>query len=120
MAQSFQQDGITIIEMDEAYNALEEAPIEALARLLLAEVDKIPIRPLLVLDFSKTVYMGSRVLEVLFRTWKRLKERKGRMVLCSVQPFCGEVLEITKLDRIWDILPDRKSAIEAVQAEVAT
>jgi hypothetical protein len=42
------------------------------------------------------------------------------MVLCSVQPFCGEVLEITKLDRIWDILPDRPSAIAAVQAEPAT
>ena len=119
MAKSFQQDGVTIIEMDETYNALEEEPIEALARLLLAEVQKAP-RPLLVLDFSQTVYMGSRVLEVLFRTWKRLKERKGRMVLCSVQPFCGEVLEITHLDRIWDILPDRKSAIEAVKLDPET
>jgi anti-anti-sigma factor len=120
MAKSFQQDGVTIIEMDETYNALEEEPIEALARLLLAEVQKVPARPLLVLDFSQTVYMGSRVLEVLFRTWKRLKERKGRMVLCSVQPFCGEVLEITHLDRIWDILPDRDSAIKAVKEEPAS
>jgi anti-sigma B factor antagonist/stage II sporulation protein AA (anti-sigma F factor antagonist) len=117
MAVSCRQEGVTIIEMDESYNALEEEPIEALSDLLLAEVAKAPGRPLLVLDFSKTTYMGSRVLEVLFRTWKRLKERKGRMVLCSVQPFCGEVLQITHLDRIWEVKPDRASAIEALRAD---
>ena len=117
MAQSFRQDGITIIEMDEAYNALDEEPIEALSSLLLSEADKSPGPPLLLLDFSKTVYMGSRVLEVLFRTWKRLKERQGRMVLCGVQPFCGEVLQITHLDRIWDLLPDRQSGLETLKAK---
>jgi anti-sigma B factor antagonist/stage II sporulation protein AA (anti-sigma F factor antagonist) len=117
MAVSCRQDGVTIVEMDESYNALEEEPIEALSDLLLAEVAKAPGRPLLVLDFSKTTYMGSRVLEVLFRTWKRLKERKGRMVLCSVQPFCSEVLQITHLDRIWEIQPDRAAAVRAVQGE---
>jgi anti-anti-sigma factor len=117
MARSFQQDGITIIEMDETYNALEEEPIEALSNLLLTEVENNRGRPLLLLDFGQTVYMGSRVLEILFRTWKRLKDRKGRMVLCSVQPFCAEVLQITHLDRIWDILPDRQAAIAALRAD---
>ncbi len=117
MAVSCRKDGVTIVEMDETYNALEEEPIEALSSLLLSEVSKVPDRPLLILDFSKTTYMGSRVLEVLFRTWKRLKERKGRMVLCGVKPFCGEVLQITHLDRIWQVVPDRAAAMEAIRTE---
>ncbi len=117
MAQSSRQDGITFIQMDETYNALDEQPIEALSALLLAEVDKCEGRPLLVLDFSNTVYISSRVLETLFRTWKRLKERKGRMILCSMQPFCKEVLQITHLDRIWDLAPDRAAAVAMFQAE---
>lgn len=120
MAQSFRQDGITIIELDEAYNALDEAPIEALAALLLAEVEKAPGSPLLLLDFSRTHYIGSRVLEVLFRTWKRLKERQGKMVLCGVQPFCGEVLQITHLDRIWQTVPDRQAGFDALHATAAS
>lgn len=119
MAQAFRQDGITIIELDEAYNALDEEPIEALARLLLSEAEKAPNPPLLLLDFSKTHYIGSRVLEVLFRTWKRLKDRKGRMVLCGVQPFCGEVLQITHLDRIWETVPDRQAGFDALHAKAA-
>ena len=117
MAHSTRQAGVTIIEMDEAYNALDEGPIEALASLLMTEVEKAPDRPLLLLDFSRTVYMGSRVLEVLFRVWKRLKDRDGKMVLAGVQPFCGEVLQITHLDRIWDIVPDRQAAIELLKAD---
>lgn len=120
MARSSRHDGITIIEMDEAYNALDEEPIEALAALLLSEAQQTPGPPLLLLDFSKTVYMGSRVLEVLFRTWKRLKDRHGRMVLCGVQPFCGEVLQITHLDRIWEILPDRQAGLDALQAKATS
>lgn len=117
MAVASQQDGISIVEMDESYNALEEAPIDALSDLLLSIVENAKDRPLLVLDFSKTIYMGSRVLEVLFRTWKRLKERQGKMVLYGVQPFCAEVLQITHLDRIWEIHPNREEALAAVQRE---
>lgn len=115
MASVRQQDGITIVEMDESYNALDEGPIDALAALLMREIDKAPGPPRLVLDFTRTSYISSRVLEVLFRTWKRVKERDGRFVLCGVQPFCGEVLQITHLDRIWDIVPDCKAAIEAMK-----
>jgi anti-anti-sigma factor len=117
MAVSCREDGVTIVEMDERYDALVEEPIEALSNLLLSEVDNAPGRPLLILDFSKTVYMCSRVLEVLVRTWKRLLERKGRMVLCSVHPFCAEVLQITHLNRIWEIQPDRKAALAALLGE---
>jgi anti-anti-sigma factor len=116
MASALQQGDVTIVEMDESYNALDEGPIDALSDLLLAEVEKAPDPPRIVLDFSNTTYISSRVLEVLFRIWKRLKERQGKMIICSVQPFCGEVLQITHLDRIWHLAPDRKTALEEVRS----
>jgi anti-anti-sigma factor len=83
----------------------------------LAEIEKAPDPPKLLLDFSNTKYMGSRVLEILFRTWKRVKERKGKMIICGVQPFCSEVLQITHLDRIWQLSPDCREAMEAMRTE---
>ena len=115
MASVRQQDGIAIVEMDESYNALDEGPIDAMSALLMKEIDKATGAPRLVLDFTKTSYISSRVLEVLFRSWKRVKERDGRFVLCGVQPFCGEVLQITHLDKIWEIVPDCKAALAAMK-----
>lgn len=115
MASARQQDGITIVDMDESYNALDEGPIDALAELLMRQLEKASGPPRLVLDFTNTNYISSRVLEVLFRTWKRVKERDGRFVLCGVQPFCGEVLQITHLDRIWEMTPDCKAALAAMK-----
>jgi anti-anti-sigma factor len=116
MATVRQQDGVTIVEMDESYNALDEGPIDALSELLMSQIEKASGTPRLVLDFTRTNYISSRVLEVLFRTWKRVKERNGQFVLCGVQPFCGEVLQITHLDRIWDMHSDSQAAVAAVKA----
>jgi stage II sporulation protein AA (anti-sigma F factor antagonist) len=111
MANLCRQDDFTVVELDRSYDALDEQPIEALTELLLREIEtRQPVQ--LVLDFSNTVYISSRVLEVLFRSWKRVKEHHGRMVLCSLSPFCAEVLHITHLDAIWEIEATREQAIE--------
>lgn len=115
MANISREDGVTIVELDHSYDALDEKPIEALSQLLLSETDS-QETPHLLLDFSETVYISSRVLEVLFRTWKRVKDRRGRMVLCSLSPFCAEVLHITHLDTIWDIDPTRQQALQRLRS----
>jgi anti-anti-sigma factor len=113
MATLCRQDDFTVVELDRSYDALDEQPIEALTDLLLREIEaRQPIN--LVLDFSNTEYISSRVLEVLFRSWKRVKDRRGKMILCSLSPFCAEVLHITHLDAIWQIEPSREVAIERI------
>lgn len=113
MAYITEEQGVTILLLDKSYDALDEAHLDSLSRMLLQQIEGAP-RPLIVLDFSQTEYMGSRVLEILFRAWKRVNDRGGRMAFCCLSPFCAEVLHVTRLDTIWPIESSRKSAIDRV------
>jgi anti-anti-sigma factor len=113
MARIVRQNDITIVELDERYDALDEGCIEELSDLLLAQVEQIQ-PPWMILDFARTVYISSRVLEVLFRGWKRINDREGRLVMCNLGEFCAEVIHITRLDTVWDIQPTRDAAIERI------
>ena len=114
MAYVTDEQGVTVLLLDKSYDALDEAQMESLSRLLFQQVEGSQ-RPLLLLDFTHTEYMGSRVLEILFRTWKRVTDRGGRMALCCLSPFCKEVLHVTRLDTIWTIESSRKSAIDRLK-----
>jgi anti-anti-sigma factor len=114
MAYVTDEQGVTVLLLDKSYDALDDAQMDSLSRLLLQQVEGAPT-PLLVLDFSQTEYLGSRVLEILFRTWKRITDRGGRMVLCCLSPFVSDVLHVTLLDSIWTIESSRKSAIDRLK-----
>jgi anti-anti-sigma regulatory factor len=43
---------------------------------------------------------------------KRAKEAGGNLVISGVQGKVEEVLKITNLDKVFEIFPDNKSAIE--------
>ncbi|HEV3021306.1 MAG TPA: STAS domain-containing protein, partial [Pirellulales bacterium] len=74
--------------------------------------------PALVVDLSRTRFIGSSFLGVLIRAWKRLRDRDGRMALCCVPANCTEVLRVSKLDSVWSIYPTRDDAVrEVVEGE---
>ena len=68
----------------------------------------------LVLDFHKTSYYGSTALGFFVRLWKTICTRKGRMAFCNLSDHEKEILEITKLDGLWDICSTRAEALKAV------
>ena len=70
----------------------------------------------LVIDFHKTDYFGSTALGFFIRLWKRIQERKGRMILCNLSDHENESLQVTKLDECWDRLPSRADALKAIKA----
>jgi anti-anti-sigma factor len=113
MATVSEEQGVRVLSLDKSYDALDDEHLESLSRMLLEQVETSP-QPRLVLDFAKTEYMGSRVLEILFRAWKRVNARGGRMVLCGLSPFCAEVIHVTRLDTIWPIEPHRKAALDYI------
>ena len=75
-----------------------------------------PAPPVLIVDMSETTYVGSSFIELLVRAWKRLKHRNGMMALCALQPFCREIMKISRLDSIWPIYADRVEAKNALAA----
>jgi anti-sigma B factor antagonist len=116
MAEVLRRQGVTVIALDAAYEALDQAKFERAQELLLGQAQTVE-PPLLVLDLSKTSYMGSAFIEVMFRSWKRINERQGRLVLCGVQPFCAEVLRTTRLDTLVDHYVTVEDAVAALKAQ---
>jgi anti-sigma B factor antagonist len=109
-----QQQGVTIIRLGSSYDSLDMDALDELGSVLLttaATVDP----PKIVIDASQTSFIGSTFIEILVRAWKRLGERGGSMVLCGVQPFCAEVMRVTRLDTLW---PTRATLEEAIAAAI--
>jgi len=115
MSNSSRDNDVTVIEFGSAYESLDDDCLEEVGGLLLTKAATVE-PPLLVLDLSRTTYMGSTFIELLVRTWKRLTERGGQLALCGLQPFCAEIIRVTHLDSIWDIFPTREEAVESLSS----
>lgn len=109
-----QQGNVTICVLDQAYDSLDTAQVDQLNERL-CETAQTAEHPLLVIDLSHTNFIGSSFLEVLFRVWKRLQERDGKLALCGLSEFCQEVLHTTRLDSLWPSFETRQAAIESFQ-----
>jgi anti-anti-sigma factor len=57
----------------------------------------------LFLDFSNVGYINSIELATLVRLHKTMKADGGRLTLVNVNPHIGEVLERTKLNKLFEV-----------------
>ena len=72
----------------------------------------------LVVDLSKASFIDSTTLGVLVGARKRLREREGAIaVVCPDKDKLG-LFEMTGLDRVFSIHPDRDGALAAVRSGV--
>lgn len=109
------QNGVTVISLGPEYESLDEHLLEDLKDLLLTAAQQAD-PPRVVLDLSHTRFFGSAFLEILFRMWNRLRAREeGRLCISGLSPYCREVLEVTHLDRLWDIRETRDEAVQLLQ-----
>ncbi|NLS91060.1 MAG: STAS domain-containing protein [Planctomycetaceae bacterium] len=114
MIRVLQQDGVTIIELDERYDSLDEQSLEEFGTILL-EAASSASPPALLLDLTNTRFIGSRFIGLLVRAWKRVQDRKGRMGLCNIPAFCREALISTRLyNTLWTPYETRQQAIAAM------
>ena len=110
------QNDVTVVELGPRYESLDEAAVEEMRERLLAEASGAD-PPRVVVDLSKTDFIGSMFIELLVRAWKRLTERGGTLALCGLQPFCTEVMQATRLDTLWKTYPTREEAITGIQQQ---
>jgi len=113
MTDIFREAGVTIIHLGPSYNSLDDEAMMEFGGALLAEATHAD-PPRLVVDLSQTEYIGSSFLELLVRAWKRIKARDGALALCEARPFCLEVLEHTRLNRLWPAYSTREEAVAAL------
>ncbi|WP_353150620.1 STAS domain-containing protein [Pollutimonas bauzanensis] len=64
-----------------------------------------------VLDMGRLDYISSAGLRVVLLLAKRLKEKAGRLVLCSLQPHVHEVFDISGFLAILTVVDTRAEAL---------
>ena len=65
----------------------------------------------LVVDFADVEYVSSAGLRVLNLASKKLKHSSGKIVLCCVEDYIREVLEIAGFDLFLPIVTDQREAL---------
>lgn len=66
-------------------------------------------------DFAKVEFVDSSGLAALIEAFKHLKEKHGKLILCSVNKRVRGIFEITKVHQLIEIYADRESALKALK-----
>lgn len=72
--------------------------------------------PLVVIDFEKTSFIDSSVLQCLIALWKFLRERNSQLRLVSLSHHILHLFKICQLEQLFDI---RSSLLEAIGNDVS-
>jgi anti-sigma B factor antagonist len=100
---------ISVIEFT-SNKILDEANIEEIKTTLFGLIDS-KATPKLLLDFANVDHMSSAALGTLINVSNRVKEKNGQLRLANIKPQIFEVFVITKLNKLFRILPNRQDAI---------
>lgn len=66
----------------------------------------------LILDFTRIDYLSSAGMRVLLSATKKLKMKKGALILFSVSDDVGEVIKMAGFDKILHICSTEKEALQ--------
>jgi anti-anti-sigma factor len=69
-----------------------------------------PTTEQVIVDLGEIPYFGSTVLEWITQLWKRIKVKGGRLALVRPSKMGREVINVTRLDRLWGIFDTRDQA----------
>ncbi len=65
----------------------------------------------IVIDLSDVHFINSTALAILIRGMKQAREQDGDICLCGLQQPVRMVLELTQLDKVFEIYSDQNEAI---------
>ncbi|HEX3152124.1 MAG TPA: STAS domain-containing protein [Gemmataceae bacterium] len=91
---------------------LDEQNIQMIGDDLFRLVDELGRRKIL-LNFGNVEFLSSAALGKLITMNRKVQAVRGKLVLCNISREIREVFEITKLDKLFTILPDEQAALQA-------
>ena len=100
----------SVLALKPAMNNSEWSDIEQAGDAVLGELE-FAGTPHLIVDLSELNYIGSAMVALLVRLWKIVKAKNARMVVVIRDPMVLEVLQIAKLDQVWEIAEYREDAL---------
>ena len=104
-----QQKDIRIVEFTNN-RILDEANIAEIGNGLGALIEE-RNNPKLLLDFATVDHLSSAALGMLINANKKIREKNGQLRLANIKPQIFEVFVITKLNKLFKILPNREDAL---------
>ena len=86
----------------------------ATAPILEKKIDTLLLehRNVILLDFHRVDYLSSAGLRLLLSAEKKLKAKKGSLLLCSLGDEVEEIVKIAGFDRILRIFPNEQEALK--------
>jgi len=104
-----QQEGVWLCEFTSS-RILDESNIKEIGDVLSQLIDG-EAQPKLLLDFSQVDHLSSAALGMLINANNRIRLRSGQLRLACIRPQILEVFAITKLNKLFRILPTRQEAM---------
>jgi|SRR5579864_8679028 len=89
---------------------LDEANIAEIGSTLGSMIEE-GDNPKLLLDFATVDHLSSAALGMLINANNKIRERNGQLRLANIKPQILEVFVITKLNKLFRILPSRAEAL---------
>lgn len=114
-----EQDGdVAIISFLRGSETINSPVVDQITNRLTAMVRNAPGRVLI--DLQHVEFFNSTFVELLVRCWKVAREKQGgQLALCSLRPYCREILEVTNLATLWPIYRSREAALEQMHHPVS-
>ncbi|MGV8174975.1 MAG: STAS domain-containing protein [Methanothrix sp.] len=103
-------EGIFIMAV---YGRIDSNSSSEFERVLYETIDK---TAWIILDLAEVEYISSSALRVLLAGKKRLKPKKGDLILTALQPVVRDVFEITGLSRVFSIQKSREQALQSIRS----
>jgi anti-sigma B factor antagonist len=105
---------VIVMELPENLNHLEGTAFLAEVKPLL-ESD----RPRMVLDCSQVQQIDSAGIEVLLECMEQAMKRDGDLKLAALSPSCGAILELMRVDRLFEVFETAEEAARSFRAIAA-
>jgi anti-sigma B factor antagonist len=102
---------IRIVEFTEN-KILDEANIAEIGQALASLIDA-KARPKVLLDFANVDHLSSAALGMLININNKIKQQNGQLRLANIKPQILEVFVITRLNKLFRILPTRQEALDS-------
>jgi anti-sigma B factor antagonist len=103
------QKDIRIVEFTNN-KILDEGNITDIGATLGSLIDEVG-QPKLLLDFATVDHLSSAALGMLINVNNKIKQKNGQLRLANIKPQIFEVFVITKLNKLFRILPNRAEAL---------
>ena len=111
-----EQKDVRIVEFTNN-KILDEANIAEIGQALNSMIDERDM-PKLLLDFNNVDHLSSAALGMLINANNRIKQRNGQLRLTNIKAQIFELFVITKLNKLFRILPTRAEALASFNPPV--